>query len=71
MMAEAKKKLPVADDKPSKATKTKAGGWQAFTDAGAAPGWITAARLVMVLALAATIPTILGVSHGNRLTWTV
>ena len=55
----------------AKAAKTKAGGWQAFTDAGSAPGWVIAARVVMVLALAATIPTILGVEHGNRLTWTV
>lgn len=55
----------------SKAAKTSAGGWQAFTDAGSAPGWVTAARIVMVLALAATIPMILGVRHGNRLTWTV
>ncbi|MBV8757166.1 MAG: cyclic nucleotide-binding domain-containing protein [Deltaproteobacteria bacterium] len=70
-MAEPKKKLPVADAKPSKAAKTKAGGWQAFTDGGSAPAWVTAARLVMVLALAATIPTILDVRHGNRLTWTV
>ena len=30
-----------------------------------------AARVVMVLALAATIPTILNVEHGNRLIWTV
>jgi cyclic nucleotide-binding protein/HEAT repeat protein/4Fe-4S binding protein len=50
---------------------TRAGGWQAFTDAGTAPRWIVAARLVMVVALAATIPTVLGVRHGNRLVWTV
>lgn len=55
----------------SKAAQTKAGGWHAFTDGGSAPRWVTAARIVMVLALAATFPTILGVSHGNRLTWTV
>lgn len=54
-----------------KAAKTRAGGWQAFTDGGSAPGWVIAARIVMVLALAATIPTILGVEHGNRLVWTV
>ncbi|MEP6866478.1 MAG: 4Fe-4S binding protein, partial [Deltaproteobacteria bacterium] len=29
------------------------------------------ARVVMVIALAATIPTILNVEHGNRLVWTV
>ena len=54
-----------------KAAKTKQAGWAAFTDSGTAPGWVTAARVVMVLAFAATIPTILGVRHGNRLTWTV
>jgi len=67
-----KKKLPVADAKPGgKAEKTRAGGWAAFTDGGTAPKWLTAARIVLVLALAATIPTILGVRHGNRLLWTV
>lgn len=54
-----------------KAAKTRAGGWQAFTDGGSAPRWVIAARVVMVLALAATLPTILGVEHGNRLLWTV
>jgi hypothetical protein len=54
-----------------KAAKTTAGGWQAFTDAGAAARWVIAARVVMLLAFAATIPTILGVEHGNRLIWTV
>lgn len=71
-----KKKLPIADEakKPkegSKAAKTKAGGWAAFTDGGTAPKWVIAARSVLVLALAATIPTIIGVEHGNRLLWTV
>jgi len=66
-MAE-KKKLPIAD---GKAAKTRAGGWAAFTDGGAAPKWAIAARVVLVLAFAATIPTILGVKHGNRLVWTV
>ena len=59
-----KKKLP-------KAKAAKAGGWAAFTDGGAAPGWVTAARVVLVLALCATIPTILGVRHGNRILWTM
>ncbi|HEY5948804.1 MAG TPA: cyclic nucleotide-binding domain-containing protein [Kofleriaceae bacterium] len=62
------KKLPLAESKPA---KTRAGGWQAFTDGGNAPRWVIAARIVMVLALAATIPTILNVEHGNRLLWTV
>ncbi len=77
-----KKKLPVVGEKPaakkddgkpkeSKAAKTKAGGWAAFTDGGTAPRLIIAARVVMVIAFAATIPTILGFEHGNRLTWTV
>jgi hypothetical protein len=65
-MAEPKKKLPIA-----KAEKARAGGWAAFTDNGSAPRWIVAARTVLVLAFAATIPTILGVRHGNRLVWTV
>jgi hypothetical protein len=73
-----KKKLPLASsgDTPAKkpdgkAAKTRAGGWQAFTDGGTAPRWLIAARVVMTLALAATIPTILGVEHGNRILWTV
>lgn len=66
-MAEPKKKLPVA----GKAAKTKAGGWAAFTDGGTAPTWVIAARVVMVLAFAATIPMVLGIEHGNRLVWTV
>jgi hypothetical protein len=68
MAADAKKKLPVAG---SKAAKTRAGGWAAFTDGGTASKWVIAARIVMVLALAATIPMILGVRHGNRIVWTV
>src|SRR5829696_399773 len=82
MAAEKPKKLPIAAEggkprgagdaaKSSKAEKTRAGGWAAFTDGGTAPRWVTAARIVMLLAFAATIPTILGVRHGNRLTWTV
>jgi hypothetical protein len=51
--------------------KKERGSWAAFTDGGTAPGWVTAARVVLVLALAATIPTILNVSHGNRLLWTI
>nr|HEX4317574.1 cyclic nucleotide-binding domain-containing protein [Kofleriaceae bacterium] len=77
------KKLPIAGAKPAKGggdtkpgkpgkpAKARAGGWSAFTDGGSAPGWAIAARAVMVLAFAATIPTILGVEHGNRLVWTV
>ncbi|HZO14840.1 MAG TPA: cyclic nucleotide-binding domain-containing protein, partial [Polyangiaceae bacterium] len=47
------------------------GSWAAFTDNGAAPRGIVAARIVMTLALCATVPTILGVSHGNRIFWTI
>jgi len=70
-MAEPQKKLPVAGAPKSKAARTRQGGWAAFTDGGTAPGWVIAARVVMVLAFAATIPTILGIRHGNRLLWTV
>jgi hypothetical protein len=65
------KQLPVVHGKPGKVAKTRAGGWQAFTDSGTAPRWVIAARVVMMFALAATIPTILGIEHGNRLLWTV
>ena len=34
------------------------------------PGWVTAARTVMVLALCATIPMLIGVEEGRRLFWT-
>src|SRR5688572_3747274 len=77
-MAESEKKkpakpLPVVDKpaKGGKAAKVKAGGWAAFTDSGAAPKHIVAARVVLVLALCATVPTLLGVRHGNRILWTI
>ncbi|MCE9574366.1 MAG: cyclic nucleotide-binding domain-containing protein [Deltaproteobacteria bacterium] len=71
-----KKKLPVVADsaakpKGGKADKLKAGGWAAFSDAGSAPRVILAARVVMLVAFAATIPIILGVRHGNRILWTM
>ncbi|MBA3392357.1 MAG: cyclic nucleotide-binding domain-containing protein [Deltaproteobacteria bacterium] len=68
-----KKKLPIAAEpaKGGKTAKTRAGGLAAFTDGGTAPRWVTAARVVMLVAFAATIPTVLGVRHGNRLVWTV
>ena len=75
--SKSKKKLPMvrsADEAKApkgKAAKAKAGGWTAFTDGGTAPNWVITGRVVMVLAFAATIPTILGIEHGNRLTWTV
>ena len=49
-----KKKLPIAEAPKGKAAKAKAGGWAAFTDGGNAPGWVIAARVVMVLAFVVT-----------------
>ena len=69
-MAGQGKKLPVADAKTG-AARSRAGGWAAFTDGGTAPAWVAAARIILVLALCATIPTVLGVDEGNRLVWTV
>jgi hypothetical protein len=61
-------KLRVVDDE----RRAEAGGpWAAFTDDGTAPVGIIVARIVMVFALCATVPTILGVSHGNRIFWTI
>lgn len=53
-----------------KAKKKRPGGWAAFTDGGAVAGWVVAARIVLLLAFAATIPVILGIEHGRRLLWT-
>jgi hypothetical protein len=71
----------MATDKPAEAAgrqgPPKQGGEDegrqqaAFCDGGTAPTWVIAARVVMLVAFAATIPTVLGVSHGNRLVWTV
>ena len=69
-MAGQGKKLPVVDAKAG-AARSRTGGWAAFTDGGAAPVWVTAARVILVLALCATIPTVLGIDEGNRLVWTV
>jgi len=60
-----------ADGPKGKAAKVKAGGWAAFTDGGAAPTYLVVARVVLVLALLATVPTVLGVEHGNRILWTM
>lgn len=68
-MAAPVKKLPVVGAPPKAAARQ--GGWAAFTDNGTAPRWVTTARVVMVLAFAATIPTVLGVRHGNRIVWTM
>src|SRR5689334_22727324 len=70
-----KKKLPVVDaGKPAKggkAARLKSGGWTAFTDGGAAPRPIIAARIAMLLAFLATIPVVLGAPDGNRIVWTI
>lgn len=68
------KTVGVSRDKKSadrKRRKTQAAGWTAFTEAGSVSGWLTAARVVLIVAFASTIPTILGVEHGRRILWTV
>jgi hypothetical protein len=67
--AKPKPRLPVVEPAPKQPRRGT--GLSAFTDGGTAPGWVTAARVVMVLAFAATIPVLLGVREGNRLFWTV
>jgi len=69
-MAGQGKKLPVVDARAG-AAGSRPGGWAAFTDGGTVPAWVTAARVILVLALCATIPTVLGIDEGNRLVWTV
>ena len=64
-------KLTKGKPPAGKAARASTGGWAAFTDGGTAPRWVTAARIVLLLAFAATIPTVLGVRHGNRILWTV
>lgn len=49
--------------------KTAQRGAAMFTEGGTVPGWVTAARLVMVLAYASAVPLILGVDEGRRLFW--
>lgn len=58
-------------DAKKKPAKRPAGGATAFTESGSVPVWMTGCRAVLVVALALTIPTILGVEHGRRLLWTV
>ncbi|HUH01826.1 MAG TPA: cyclic nucleotide-binding domain-containing protein [Kofleriaceae bacterium] len=53
-----------------KPRKRRPGGWAAFTEGGTVGGWLVVARLVLLLAFAATIPVILGIEHGRRLLWT-
>ena len=68
------KPVPLGRDKAAAGgaqRKKQAAGWTAFTEAGSVSPWITLARVVLILAFAATIPTILGVEHGRRILWTV
>jgi hypothetical protein len=60
----------MAAAKPKKKSLPVAGA-AAFTDAGTVPGWVTAARVVLIFALASTIPTVLMLPQGNRIVWTV
>ncbi len=60
---------PAAAAKKKKKAKISPKGLTAFTEQGSVPRWLTAARIVLVLALAATLPTIVGVSEGRRLFW--
>jgi CRP-like cAMP-binding protein len=61
----------VTAERAKKQGKARAGGWTAFTDGGAAPGTLIAARIVLVVAFAITFPVVLGVDHGNRILWTI
>jgi hypothetical protein len=61
-------KLPVVQDRKKPA---RGASWAAFTDGSTAPAWVTAARAVLVLAFAATVPFLLGIEHGNRIFWTI
>lgn len=58
-----------AGPKAAKPRKKQPRGLVVYTEAGTVPGWITAARSVLVLALALTIPFVLGVEPGRRLFW--
>jgi len=55
--------------KAKKKKKPQPKGWAAYTEKKSVPGWVTAARTVLVLALCATIPMLLGVDEGRRLFW--
>src|SRR5690349_18882625 len=61
----------MADKDKKKRKSLPVAGAAAFTDAGTVPTWVTAARVVLILALAATIPTVLMLPQGNRIVWTV
>lgn len=55
--------------RPPKPPKPQPKGWEAFTEKGSVPGWVTTARVVMVLAFCATVPMLLGIDTGRRLFW--
>ncbi|MBT8491527.1 MAG: 4Fe-4S binding protein, partial [Deltaproteobacteria bacterium] len=55
--------------KKAKTRKKQPKGLAVFTEAGNVPRWISAARFVLVLALAASVPFVIGVEPGRRLFW--
>jgi len=70
-MAEPKKKLPIAEARRARPQRPGPAVGRRSPTAARRPRWVIAARVVMVLAFAATIPTVLSFEHGNRLVWTV
>ena len=63
------KAKPAKRAKAKRAKKKVPKGLTAFTEQGTAGPWITLARFIMVLALATTIPVILGIGDGRRYFW--
>jgi len=61
---------PAAKKSATRKRKKQPKGLTVLTESGSVPRWVTAARVVMILAFAATIPTLPGVEDGNRLFWT-
>ena len=69
MSDDGKKKPAAAKKKPKKKKKKAPKGLAAFTEGKTVPWWVTAARVVMILAFAACIPVILGVHRGRQMFW--
>ena len=72
----AAEKTEIAEPKPKPRAKARAKpknkpgrGLAVFTERGSVPLWVTAARAVLILAFAATIPFVLGAPYGRRLFW--
>ena len=63
------KKAAAKPKKKAKSRKKQPKGLTVFTEAGNVPRWVSAARLVLVLALAASVPFVIGVEPGRRLFW--